>query len=209
MICNVIKQRRQETHALHGVLKGVDSTCIIKPPLDVSIEGGDVLLTKEYLFLGYTNNNDFKINTVHRTNQQAIRFLQMQFPDYPIKAFELCKSDHPEKNVLHLDCCFQPIGNHMAILYPVGFKNKKDINFLIKYYGEDRIIFVDQQEMYHMCANVFSISDNVIVSEKTFVRLNAVLRKKGFVVEEVAFSEVAKMGGLFRCATLPLVRSDP
>ena len=57
-----------------------------------------------------------------------------------------------------------------------------------------------------MNANLFSISDNVIVSEKNFVRLNRLLVDKGFIVEEIKYSEVAKMEGLFRCSTMTLIR---
>ena len=60
--------------------------------------------------------------------------------------------------------------------------------------------------MYEMNANIFSISNKVIVSEKKFIRLNNELRKKGFIVEEVEYSEISKMEGLFRCSTMPLTR---
>ena len=61
-------------------------------------------------------------------------------------------------------------------------------------------------KMYNMFSNIFSISENVIVSNSKFIRLNNLLRKKGYVVEEVSFCETSKMGGLFRCVTLPLIR---
>ena len=57
-----------------------------------------------------------------------------------------------------------------------------------------------------MNSNIFSISKNVIVSEKGFTRLNNELRKKGFIVEEIQYSEIAKMEGLLRCSTMPLIR---
>ena len=94
----------------------------------------------------------------------------------------------------------------MAILYRGGLKKKEDLEFLIEYFGEEKIIEIDREEMYHMNANVFSISEKVIVSEKRFVRLNTELRQRGFVVEEVSYSEIAKMSGLLRCSTMPLLR---
>jgi N-dimethylarginine dimethylaminohydrolase len=57
-----------------------------------------------------------------------------------------------------------------------------------------------------MYTNVFSISENVIVSDKNFLRLNSELRKRGFLVEETSYSEIGKMSGLFRCSTMPLIR---
>ena len=37
-------------------------------------------------------------------------------------------------------------------------------------------------------------------------KLNQSLRKRGFIVEEVPFAEIAKMEGLLRCSTMPLIR---
>jgi N-dimethylarginine dimethylaminohydrolase len=53
---------------------------------------------------------------------------------------------------------------------------------------------------------VFSLSKDVIVSQTEFTRLNSILRDKGFKVEEISYKEVSKMGGLFRCSTMPLLR---
>ena len=57
-----------------------------------------------------------------------------------------------------------------------------------------------------MNSNIFSISEDVIISEKNFTRLNSWLRNQGFIVEEVPYSEIAKQEGLLRCSTLPLIR---
>ena len=57
-----------------------------------------------------------------------------------------------------------------------------------------------------MNSNVFSISEQVIISEKNFTRLNTWLREKGFTVEEVPYAEIAKQEGLLRCSTMPLIR---
>ena len=134
-------------------------------------------------------------------------FLQKMFPEKKIIGFELIKSDsNAKQNALHLDCCFQPIGKKSAIIYKQGFKNTHDVNFLIDYFGLDNIIFISQDDMYNMHSNIFSISENVIVSEQSFTNLNQLLRKKGFVVETVAYSETSKMEGLLRCSTMPLNR---
>ena len=94
----------------------------------------------------------------------------------------------------------------MAILFEEGFKNSSDIALLENYFGINNLIRITKEEMYNMNSNVFSISEKVIVSEKNFKRLNAILRDNGFHVEEIKFSETAKMEGLLRCATLPLIR---
>ena len=58
--------------------------------------------------------------------------------------------------------------------------------------------------MYNMFSNIFSISRNVVVSERNFTRINYVMRDLGYTVEEIKFSEVSKLEGLLRCVTLPL-----
>ena len=88
---------------------------------------------------------------------------------------------------MHLDCCFQPVGKGHALLYPGGFKNEEDVQFLIDYFGSENIIELDREEVYEMSSNVFSISSNVIVSDKRFLRLNKELRKRGFTVEEIEY----------------------
>jgi N-dimethylarginine dimethylaminohydrolase len=57
-----------------------------------------------------------------------------------------------------------------------------------------------------MYSNIFSISPNVVISDSRFSRLNKWLKQKDILVEEVNYLEISKMGGLFRCSTLPLIR---
>jgi N-dimethylarginine dimethylaminohydrolase len=121
--------------------------------------------------------------------------------------FQLNKSDeNPRENCLHLDCCFQPLGLGHVIIYPDGFKLKSDLDLVKNIFGGDKIISINKDEMYDMFSNIFSISKNIIVSNRKFKRLNNLLIQKGYIVEELSFCEISKMGGLLRCATLPLVR---
>ena len=72
--------------------------------------------------------------------------------------------------------------------------------------GKENVFEISADEMYHMFSNVFSISPEVVVSEKGFTRLNTWLRNHGITVEEVPYAEIAKQEGLLRCSTLPLIR---
>ena len=91
-------------------------------------------------------------------------------------------------------------------MYRGGFKNSADVDFLVNYFGEENIIDIDREEMYNMYANVFSISPDVIVSCRSFTRLNRELTRRGFTVETVDYDEIAKMEGLLRCSTMPIIR---
>lgn len=204
---NIIEDRVDELKAIQSVLEEIATEQLVKMPQEARAEGGDVMPWNEYLFVGYSEDQDFEKFQVARTNREGVSFLKNAFPNRIIKAFELNKSDeNPRENALHLDCCFQPIGKGQAILFEEAFKNAEDVAFLVDYFGEENIIRITRDEMYEMNSNVFSISPEIIVSEQGFVRLNNELRKRGFQVEEVAYAEIAKMEGLLRCSTMPLRR---
>ena len=207
VISNTIEERKKEINAVADVLCQIPKKDIIKMPLIARVEGGDVMPWNDYVFVGYSEKKDFEKYTVARTNKAGVEFLTETFPTKKVKGFELNKSDDdPRENALHLDCCFQPIGKNMAIMYKDGFKHSTDVEFLVNYFGNENIIKVSKEEMYNMNCNVFSISESVIISEKGFTRLNTELRKRGFTVEEVPYAEIAKMEGLLRCSTMPLIR---
>lgn len=207
VISNVNIHRIYEIDGLEYLLDKLDPQKVLYPSSTVFIEGGDVMPWKGEIFVGYSGNEDFNQYVVSRTNEEGVDFLKRNFPGYEVHAFELNKSDiDPRENALHLDCCFQPIGEDQAIIYKGGFKNIADYEFLVEHFGSANIIEIDKEQMYNMCSNVFSISPEVIVSDPAFTRLNAELRKRNFIVEEVSYSETGKMEGLFRCSTLPLIR---
>jgi len=207
VVSNVIGEREDEIKGIQYILDQIPVSNVLNLPEAARIEGGDVIPWNGKLFVGYSKAADFNKYKVSRTNQEGVNFLIEHFPDWELHAFELSKSDtDPYKNALHLDCCFQPIGNNQAIIYPGGFKNPEDARFLTEYFGSDNVIEINSAEMYQMFSNVFSISESAIVSEKNFTRLNNELRSRGFTVEEIPFYEISKQEGLLRCATMPLRR---
>ena len=114
----------------------------------------------------------------------------------------------PYDGILHLDCTFMPVGRGKAIIYKRGFLNPRDADHLIEMFGgEENVFELTTEEMYWMNSNVFSISEDVVVTEEHFYRLNNHLRNVwGMTVETVPYREISKMGGLLRCSTLPLLR---
>mgnify|MGYP001344961860 FL=1 len=206
-VSNMISKRKEEILGFEFILKQINTISIENIPKNISVEGGDVIVGNDYLFIGYSNQNDFDKYEVSRTNKEAINFFSEHISEKKVIGLELCKSDHdPRLNCLHLDCCFQPLGLGHVLLYPDGFKSSSDVLLIQEIFGSDNIILIDRDEMYNMFCNVFSIDFDVVVSEKKFTRLNNVLRSKGYTIEEIEFSEISKMGGLLRCATLPLLR---
>lgn len=204
---NIIPDREAEFEAIKYVLDRIDEDQIICPPDEVHIEGGDIMPWNEYIFIGTYSGSDYSNYITARTNRAAVDFIANNFPNKMVKSFELRKSNsNPRENTLHLDCCFQPIGRDMAILHKASFLREAEYQWLFNYFGKDKVFEITETEMYHMTSNIFSISPEVVVSDKNFIRLNNWLRERSFTVEEISYTEIAKQGGLLRCSTLPLFR---
>tara|TARA_R110002126_G_scaffold78829_2_gene196097 strand:- start:16580 stop:17494 length:915 start_codon:yes stop_codon:yes gene_type:complete len=204
---NILPDREKEYKAIDKVISQIDSDKVIVLPDDCHIEGGDVMPWNDYIFIGTYSADDYPDYITARTNTAAVHALQKIFPSKIVKPFELRKSNtNPKENALHLDCCFQPIGNNKAILHKNGFLIESEYEWLLNFFGKENVFEITKEEMYNMNSNVFSISEEVVISEKNFTRLNTWLRKNGFIVEEVPYAEIAKQEGLLRCSTLPLIR---
>jgi len=203
---NILPDREKEFEAILHVLEYIDPEHIINAPEEVHVEGGDVMPWNDYIFVGTYTAADYPDWITARTNKEAVAFLKEQFPHKKIKSFELRKSKNARENALHLDCCFQPLGNGKAILHKNGFLVEEEYQWLVNFFGKENVFEITSDEMYQMFSNVFSISPEIVVSEKNFTRLNNWLREQGFTVEEIPYAEIAKQEGLLRCSTLPLVR---
>jgi N-dimethylarginine dimethylaminohydrolase len=204
---NILPDRERELEAIQYVIDQMNPTKVVRPPEEVHIEGGDVMLWNDYIFIGTYKGSDYKDYITARTNMAGVNYIQALFPHKKVKAFDLVKSKlEARDNALHLDCCFQPVGNNKGIIYKSGFREEADYVFLVKLFGKDNLFHLTRDEMYHMNSNVFSIDTNVVVSEQKFTRLNTWLRDNGFTVEEIPYAEIAKQEGLLRCSTLPLIR---
>lgn len=204
---NILPDRERELDAIQYVIDKMNPAKVVRPPEEVHIEGGDVMLWGNYIFVGTYKGSDYKDYITARTNWQGVEYLKKLFPNKIVKEFDLVKSKiEARDNALHLDCCFQPVGETKGIIYKRGFREEADYMFLVQLFGKENLFHIEREEMYHMYSNVFSIAPDVVVSERKFTRLNNWLRENGFTVEEIPYAEIAKQEGLLRCSTLPLVR---
>lgn len=205
---NIIPDRADEQEAYAPVYSRIAFNKIYNLPEKAHVEGGDVILYNDLIFVGTYTKSDYPQTKTARTNAYAISFLKELFPYKTFIPLELNKDDrNPRKGILHLDCTFMPVGKDRALIYRDGFINKKDCDYLTDLFGKDNVFEITQDEMYWMNTNVFSISQDVVVSEEHFTRLNRHMREEwGMVVETIPYREISKMGGLLRCSTLPLIR---
>lgn len=204
---NILPDRDREIEAIRYLWNLIEDKDRIILPEKCHVEGGDVMPWNNYIFVGTYTGEDYPDYITARTNVEAVEALRDFFPHKIVKSFELRKSNTVAKeNALHLDCCFQPIGTDKAIIHKNGFLIEEEYNWLVDLFGKENCFEITKDEMYNMNSNVFSISPEVIISERNFTRLNTWLRDQGFTVEEVPYAEIAKQEGLLRCSTMPLIR---
>ena len=208
IVSNIIPDRQEEIDAYEDIYRQIHYKQIYNLPEAVHVEGGDVILYKDFIFLGQYDFPDYRQVKTARTNRLAVEYLKMIFPDRQIMPLNLLKSDtDPYAGILHLDCTFMPVGEDKAIIYRHGFMNPRDADHLTEIFGRENVFEITPEEMYWMNTNVFSIAPDVVVTEEHFTRLNQHLRENwGMTVETVPYREISKMGGLLRCSTLPLRR---
>ena len=207
---NIIPDREDEKEAYEIIYDKIAYNKIYNLPEKAHVEGGDVVLFNDMVFVGAYFGADYSQLKTARTNLYAFNFLKELCPNKTLIPLELKKHDtDPRLGVLHLDCTFMPVSHDKAIIYKDGFLNVKDYYMLVELFGKQNVFDITQEEMYYMNTNVFSISPTVVVSEERFTRLNEHLENAwGITVERVPYYEISKMGGLLRCSTLPLVRND-
>ncbi|ASF38754.1 hypothetical protein CEH05_06355 [Halobacillus halophilus] len=178
--------RLEETSLLKEWL--YENSIPFQEPFLSSIEGGDVLIDGKTIWIGKSG----------RTSSESIETLREQLPSYTIEPLDL------EDDILHLDCVFNIISDHTALVYPPSFTDSG----LDKLQSRFNLIPVTREEQFHMGPNVLSIDEGKLITLPQNQRLNDELHSKGFQIIPIDFSEIIKSGGSFRCCTLPLLRSS-
>lgn len=207
---NIIPDREDEKEAYQVLYDQIHYNKIYNLPEHAHVEGGDVILYQDKVFVGLYSQDDYPDYATARTNRRAFDFLCELFPEKEFIPLELVKHDtDPRAGILHLDCTFMPVNSNKAIIYKDGFRYEKDYNMLIDLFGQENTFELTQEEMYHMNSNIFSIAPDIVVSEERFERLNRHMEEVwGMQVERIPYHEISKMGGLLRCSTLPLIRNN-
>ena len=138
--CNILPEREKEIEAIRYVLNQIDPQKIVRLPKEAHIEGGDVIPHNDYIFIGTYTRDDYADFVTARTNSIAVNAIKKLFPRKKVKSFELRKSNTDARNnALHLDCCFQPVGNGKAILHKNGFLIEEEYEWLLNYFGKENV----------------------------------------------------------------------
>lgn len=179
------KVRIPEVYHLEEVLR--EQGISYKSFAQESIEGGDVLVDENKVWVGISE----------RTTFEAADALQSLLPNHQIIKLPI------EERILHLDCAFNCIAPDLAIIYTKAFA-ELDLQKIKEHY---QLIEVSDEEEFTLGTNVLSIGNKKIISLPENKLVNHQLRDLGYEVIEVEFNEIIKSGGSFRCCSLPLVRS--
>ena len=198
VMSNMVNQsRRYEAAGIFPVInsmRGEEPAILLPPDNDILLEGGDIIVDKGNIFVGISQ----------RTNEAGFNFLKEIF-DHTFNLIPVyCRSLDEGKNVLHLDCTFNPVGRGYALIYPDGFR---EVPGTIK--DEYQWIEVTADEQAELATNVISIDQDTVISRNHPLcqRVNEEMRKAGIEVIELSFDAAPATGGSFRCCTLPLVRA--
>jgi N-dimethylarginine dimethylaminohydrolase len=148
-----------------------------------SMEGGDVVVTSTSTYVGNGS----------RTEEATIRELS---------TFEQCSKLFLGNNVMHLDTRFTILSPTCALIEPSAFEPSA-LEQLKKQYT---LIPVLKEELLDLGTNVFMVNPQTVFSAKHNTRINTELKRAGFHVEALDYTEPISLGGSFRCTTLPLVR---
>ena len=180
----LVESRKTE---FNGVKHLFNPLSLIKMPKHAYLEGGDLIVHGDHLFAGLGQ----------RSNKEGIDFIKQQFPNKNVITIE--------HGCLHLDCCFNILSNSCGIYAPSVLKHSS-IKHIEKLFPD--LIHVKEQDQKELATNFLQFKPGHIVARdhSSFDSYNNLLEGKGCKVHRIQFDAVPKLGGSFRCATLPILR---
>ncbi|KXK12009.1 MAG: N(G),N(G)-dimethylarginine dimethylaminohydrolase [Microgenomates bacterium OLB23] len=176
------KERLGEMEELAKLLQalGITTTQELKTG---TIEGGDVIVDKQGILVGNGG----------RTQAATISELL---------EYETGRKLFLGEHVMHLDTRLTLLPRNYALIISEAF-SQEDIAFLESRY---KLLHVLPEEALDLGTNVFMVNPETVFSPLQNERINEMLKKEGFNVEKIDYTEPIALGGSFRCTTLPLVR---
>ncbi len=188
LVCRVIEKTREcEVRGLEDLLTNLDFDEKVFCE-DGYIEGGDIIIEGDTLYIGIGK----------RTNEVGFELIKKRFGN----KFNVIPLPIVDEHS-HLDTIFNVFSPGLAIMYPQGLKEETR-NILNDRY---QVIKVTEEEQFQLATNILAVSPSkVIMDAERHPRIAGEIQKKGLKILNVGFSETNKIGGSFRCGSLPLFR---
>lgn len=186
-ISNMRKENRKK--AINGwknIIDKIPSSQIIKVPSNVYLEGGDIIVNENTIYVGISE----------RTNEQGVEFLKKELgKDYQVIPLKL------KEKFLHLDVVLTIINPNLILIYKEGLE-EESLKALENYYK----IELTEKEQFELGTNVFVVDENTVIVNSNHTRIIKEIQNYNLNVIPLNMSETAKDGGAFRCTTCPLER---
>lgn len=180
------KTRQLETEIVEPILGKYGLRVLI--PDQGFLEGGDIIMDNGRLWVGLGA----------RTDEWGAEFLHRNFGrDYDVIPLRF------DPQYTHLDTILGVLGRGHALLYEPAF-DPSSLKRIYKVYPS--VISLTDKEQENAGANVLCLSRDEVVSIAENQSVNKQLRRLGYKVTTIPFSEVIKSGGSVRCDTLPVER---
>ncbi len=156
---------------------------------DLKFEGhGDSLWSGNRLFCGYG----------FRTDREAHNEIGKYLNE--VSKVELISIGLTDDRFYHLDTCFCPITEDLAICYPAAIESES----LAKIKEEfDTVIEVSDEDALKFACNSFVLGNDIVMPAGA-EDITEELEQRGYTVHQVEMSEFIKGGGACKCLTMPL-----
>ncbi|WP_167145563.1 arginine deiminase family protein [Actinomyces sp. ZJ308] len=182
--------RQREQRALIPLLAEVSR---VVPLDDGHIEGGDVIVTDDIVFVGLSEATDLK----------GVGSLRRAFARAGIDR-QIVPIEFSHRGVVHLDTKLTLVGPGLGYIYSPSLKPRSRE----KVAEHLELIEASETEALALMVNTLALAPDRIVIDERATHLERELSSRGITPVPLKFSEVTRFPGGFRCATLPLVRSS-
>ena len=182
--------RHAETAGLRDIRARCDSVIDLSGD-GATIEGGDVMV--------FASRRRVLVGLSRHTNTAGVEKLSDALVP---SGLEVVRVPH---DALHLDCCLAPLPNGEA-LYAAAWLPRSSVSALERYFK--RLIPLNRDEATrHLAANIVWLDRRTVISATATRKTNALLAGKGYEVIELAFGDLVRQWGSFRCALCPIQRA--
>ncbi|MEM8721516.1 MAG: arginine deiminase family protein [Cyanobacteria bacterium P01_G01_bin.39] len=180
------KVRREEVSIFASLFRDHNKLCYL--PEDCFLEGGDILLDQDFIYVGVGN----------RTNLKAARWLAEEFPHKKIVTIKL------GDGILHLDCCLNLFGEDGAVIFREGVEDQTVWQKLSPV--RRNFIYVSKTEQSRLGTNFLCVSTETIILGDDTPDLCRNLRQNRQNVITMDFSQPLLLGGKLRCCSNDIER---
>lgn len=181
--------RRKEQRALLPLLPELSRVEKLDQGL---IEGGDVIVTDDAVFVGLSEASDLSGVTALREGLGRVGSTR-----------EVIPIEFSSRGVVHLDTKFTMVGPQLAYVHSASLTPASRAHLAARF----ELIEAGDDEARSLMVNTVALAPDRIIVDQRATRLADALRAHSIDPVAIDFSEVTKFPGGFRCATLPLRRA--